>query len=118
MCLSICHAHTCPHMSYINHLCGPDAHPATCPFRKEETKHLERKCVRCLKEEGIFIKKEFLYKAKTRRLSEAAAIREGTILTLKRLEQAEQFVREEKRQNMLRRRHTEKVDKTRKCVIM
>ncbi|CCD53293.1 hypothetical protein BofuT4_P123120.1 [Botrytis cinerea T4] len=105
-------------MSYNDHLCKPNAYPPTCPFRKEEIKHLERKCVRCLKREGFFITNESHQNAKTRRLSEAAEIRKGTILTLKRLEQAEEFVKEEKRQNMLRRRHTEKGDKTRKCVIM
>ncbi|CAD6454222.1 70113c77-6f9d-4deb-b272-97f6b8084596-CDS [Sclerotinia trifoliorum] len=126
MCISICHTHTCPHISYINHPCEPNAYAPTCPYRKEEQRNLDRMCGRCLIKQGIHLDKDRLQKAKERRRTEAAEIREGTILTLKRLEQANELVEEEKKESrQRRRRHTTggmgdigKGDKTRKCVNM
>ncbi|APA05424.1 hypothetical protein sscle_01g001940 [Sclerotinia sclerotiorum 1980 UF-70] len=127
MCISLCHTHTCPHVSYVNHPCAPNAYAPTCPYRKEEQKNLDRMCGRCLTKQGVHIDKDFLQEANARRRSEAAEIRQSTILTLKILEQANVFVKEEKRNNRERRRRRNtrggmadrgKIGKQRKCVVM
>ncbi|EDN93981.1 predicted protein [Sclerotinia sclerotiorum 1980 UF-70] len=84
-------------------------------------------CGRCLTKQGVHIDKDFLQEANARRRSEAAEIRQSTILTLKILEQANVFVKEEKRNNRERRRRRNtrggmadrgKIGKQRKCVVM
>ncbi|KAI9645428.1 hypothetical protein NHQ30_006167 [Ciborinia camelliae] len=108
MCLSICHTHTCPHLSYSQYPCRPGADPSTCPYRKKEVKVWEHLCTLCLNNTGTFISKQELQDEEKKGRSQAAASRERTIQdrrhTINILKQAEEQLGRTKNRGYSRRR--------------